>query len=54
MTPIGKFFGALIVLFGVLNIALPASVIGTNFANEYKIYVEHLENTKHLQGSMKK
>lgn len=52
VTALGKFFGAIIVLFGVLTIALPASVIGTNFANEYQIYVQQMEATKHIRGSL--
>lgn len=28
VTPLGKFFGAMVVLLGVMSIALPVSVIG--------------------------
>jgi hypothetical protein len=37
----GQFLGGLVMIFGIIVIALPITVIGSNFANIYKAHVSN-------------
>jgi hypothetical protein len=53
ITPLGKFFASFCVLFGVLVIALPVSIIGSIFAVEFAAYKERLAAKRRLHGLIK-
>lgn len=55
ITPVGKFIASFAMLTSILSVALPTSILGLNFSNQWNQYQQRIRNKKllRLRGNSK-
>ncbi|KAI3631885.1 hypothetical protein MIR68_010073 [Amoeboaphelidium protococcarum] len=53
ITPWGKFIASITMVLSIMTIALPTSIIGSNFMAEYQLYQKHLLQKKLVRNQRK-
>ncbi|KAI3650110.1 hypothetical protein MP228_005742 [Amoeboaphelidium protococcarum] len=53
ITPWGKFIASITMVLSIMTIALPTSIIGSNFMAEYQLYQKHLLQKKLVRSQRK-